>query len=247
MAARHAVSCLWAAGLARHGGGAGASAVDPGRHIAVRLAEMRRCLTLRLARPGAGARSSEAEGLASGALSNRASGTLPGDGRAGPPPTAPDPASIPQGDTRRRRHHPGRRRRRRRAATPTCSTLWLFGKSPHTRPRLPAGRRGPSWPRSAPQASAAATLGDLQAWAAVLPGKASSRAVALAAVKSLLTFGHRVGYLPVNVGAALPLPKAKDDLAARILDREAIFRLLDRAPTPATGRCCGCCTLGGCG
>ena len=48
MAARHAASCLWAAGLARHGGGAGASAVDPGRHIAVRLAEMRRCLTLRL-------------------------------------------------------------------------------------------------------------------------------------------------------------------------------------------------------
>ena len=49
MAARHAVSCLWAAGLARHGGGAGASAVDPGRHIAIRLTAMRRCLALRLA------------------------------------------------------------------------------------------------------------------------------------------------------------------------------------------------------
>jgi Ser/Thr protein kinase RdoA (MazF antagonist) len=49
MAARHAASCLWAAGLARHGSGVGASAVDPGRHITVRLAEMRRCLALRLA------------------------------------------------------------------------------------------------------------------------------------------------------------------------------------------------------
>jgi integrase/recombinase XerD len=73
----------------------------------------------------------------------------------------------------------------------------------------------------------AATLGDPQTWAAALPGTASSRAVTLAAVKSLLTFGHRVGHLPVNVGAALPLPKAKGVLAARILGRAAAPR--DRA------------------
>jgi hypothetical protein len=60
---------------------------------------------------------------------------------------------------------------------------------------------------------------------AVVPIQARSDADLLA----LLAFGYRVGYLPVNVGAALPLPEAKDDLAARILDREATFRLLDRA------------------
>jgi hypothetical protein len=48
MAARHAVSCLWVAGLARHPGAAGAGTVDAERHIKIRLAEMRRCLTLRL-------------------------------------------------------------------------------------------------------------------------------------------------------------------------------------------------------
>jgi integrase/recombinase XerD len=109
--------------------------------------------------------------------------------------------------------------------------LWLFGKSPHTR-RAYRRVAGAFLATLGPGGLRLATLGDLQAWAGALPGKASSRAVTLAAVKSLLTFGHRVGYLPVNVGAALPLPKAKDDLAARILDREATFRLLDRAATP---------------
>jgi integrase/recombinase XerD len=108
---------------------------------------------------------------------------------------------------------------------------WLFGKSPHTR-RAYRRVAGDFLATLGPRGLRAATLGDLQVWAGALPGKASSRAVTLAAVKSLLTFGHRAGYLPVNVGAALPLPKAKDDLAARILDREATFRLLDRAATP---------------
>ena len=42
----------------------------------------------------------------------------------------------------------------------------------------------------------------------------SSRARTLAAVKSLLAFGQRTGYLPLNVGAALKLPARKDALAA---------------------------------
>jgi integrase/recombinase XerD len=104
--------------------------------------------------------------------------------------------------------------------------LWLFGKSPHTR-RAYQRVAGDFLATLGTAGLRGATLGDLQAWASSLPGKASSRAVTLAAVKSLLTFGHRIGYLPVNVGAALPLPKAKDDLAARILDREATPR--DRA------------------
>ena len=49
-------------------------------------------------------------------------------------------------------------------------------------------------------------------------------------MKSLLAFGQRVGYLRFDVGAAVKLPPVKDALAERILDREAVLRLLDREP-----------------
>ena len=77
------------------------------------------------------------------------------------------------------------------------------------------------------------TLGDLQAFAAELEGEGlapASRRLTLAAVKSLLAFGQRVGYLRFDVGAAVKLPPVKDALAERILDREAVLRLLDREP-----------------
>src|SRR6185503_6459883 len=35
----------------------------------------------------------------------------------------------------------------------------------------------------------------------------SSKAQTLAAIKSLLAFAHKIGYIPFNVGAALQLPK----------------------------------------
>jgi integrase/recombinase XerD len=59
------------------------------------------------------------------------------------------------------------------------------------------------------------TLGDLQTFADSLIGKPSSRSRTLAAVKSLLAFGQRTGYLALNVGAALKLPP-KNTLAERI-------------------------------
>ena len=78
--------------------------------------------------------------------------------------------------------------------------LWLFGKSPHTR-RAYQRVAGAFLATLGPAGLRTATLGDLQARACVLPGKASSRAVTLAAVKSLLTFGHRIGYLPLRAGS----------------------------------------------
>jgi len=54
----------------------------------------------------------------------------------------------------------------------------------------------------------------------------------LSAVKSLLTFGHKTGYLPLNVGAALDLPKKKNDLANRILTEEDIVRMITLEPNP---------------
>ena len=51
---------------------------------------------------------------------------------------------------------------------------------------------------------------------------------ALSAVKSLLSYAHRVGYVPFNVGAAVKLPKLKNTLAERILPESAVHRLIDR-------------------
>src|SRR4029077_7271342 len=58
----------------------------------------------------------------------------------------------------------------------------------------------------------------------------ATRIRALAAVKSLLTFGQRTGFLVLNVGAALKLPPGKDTLAERILDEAQVHTLLAREP-----------------
>jgi integrase/recombinase XerD len=110
--------------------------------------------------------------------------------------------------------------------------LWLFGRGPHTvrayRREAAAylaflGARG--------RGLATGTLGDLQAYADGLGALApASRQRALAAVKSLLTFGHRIGYLAVNVGAAVKLPPVRDALAERLLARERVTRLIALEP-----------------
>lgn len=55
---------------------------------------------------------------------------------------------------------------------------------------------------------------------------AASRARKLAAVKSLFTFGHRIGYLVFNVGAAITIPKVPDHLTERILSEPDVQRIL---------------------
>ena len=48
----------------------------------------------------------------------------------------------------------------------------------------------------------------------------------LSAVRSLLTFGQKVGYLTFNVGAAVELPDSEGTLAARILSEEEVLRMI---------------------
>lgn len=70
-------------------------------------------------------------------------------------------------------------------------------------------------------------LGDLQDFADSLAGlKPATRVRTLAAVKSLLAFGHRLGYLPFDVGRALKLPARREGLAARILEETDVQRML---------------------
>ncbi len=54
----------------------------------------------------------------------------------------------------------------------------------------------------------------------------STRARKLAAVKSLLSFAHRIGYTGFNVGAAVSLPRIPDMLAQRILSEEELGQIL---------------------
>jgi integrase/recombinase XerD len=59
----------------------------------------------------------------------------------------------------------------------------------------------------------------------------STQARKLAAVKSLFSFGHRIGYLQFNVGVAITLPNIPDKLAERILLEEDIIAIVSQAHT----------------
>lgn len=77
------------------------------------------------------------------------------------------------------------------------------------------------------------TLADLQKFVdslAVL--SLSTQKQIIASVKSLLTFGHKIGYLPFNVGAVLRTPKLKDKLAERILTEAEVITMLHTTKNP---------------
>jgi len=117
-------------------------------------------------------------------------------------------------------------------ADPQLLDLWLALKtSPHTRRAYSAdAARFLSFVR---KPLAAVSLNDLQAWIASL-GQGRLRPAtqnrALTAVKSLLSFAHETGYLPLNVGVALKLRPNRDALAQRILPESDVARLIEAAP-----------------
>lgn len=106
-------------------------------------------------------------------------------------------------------------------------SLWLHGKSPASQRayRSDVDR----FLRFVGKPIHQVTLGDLQDYAAQLDVAglaAATRSRRLAAVKSLLAFGCRLGLLPVDVGQPLKLPKRKDTLAERILTEDEVKRLI---------------------
>lgn len=107
---------------------------------------------------------------------------------------------------------------------------WLHGRSPHTVRAYDADvaklRSFLSWKQLSQ-----VTLPDLQAFADSLAGlRPTSQCRVLSAVKSLLSFGQRVGYLSFNVGAPLRLPAHRNSLAERILSENQVHTLLHCAP-----------------
>lgn len=113
--------------------------------------------------------------------------------------------------------------------------LWLHGKSVNTRDAYERDVVGfIDSVDGAPLAQV--TLQHVQDWADALRDAglaASTRARKVSAVKSLFSFGHKLGYLVYNVGAAVAPPRSKDTLAERILPEAAVQRVLALADAAA--------------
>lgn len=117
----------------------------------------------------------------------------------------------------------------RRASTDAqVVAMWLHGKATNTaRAYAREASAFSAFVGGAPLPTV--TLGDVQAYAEELEGRGlapATRARALAAVKSLLTFAHRIGYTPMNVGAAEKLPRLKLTLAERIVPLETVAAIV---------------------
>ena len=107
--------------------------------------------------------------------------------------------------------------------------IWLHGRSLHTQRAYAADIR--RFCAHAGKPLATITLADLQGFADSLRDLApASRYRTLSAVKSLVGFGHQLGYLPFDVGRALRLPALRNRLAERILPEADVQRILGREP-----------------
>jgi integrase/recombinase XerD len=109
--------------------------------------------------------------------------------------------------------------------------IWLHGRSLHTQRAYRADIE--RFRSGAGKAFQQITLADLQQFGDSLSDLApASRYRMLSAIKSLLAFGHRIGYLPFDVGRALRLPAVRNRLAERILPEADLHRILSLEPEP---------------
>ena len=107
--------------------------------------------------------------------------------------------------------------------------LWLHGRSPHTQRAYRADVE--RFCGGAGKPLARVRLADLQEFADSLAELApASRYRRLSSLKSLLAFGHRIGYLPFDVGRVLRLPSVRNSLAERIVPEADLHRLLSLEP-----------------
>ncbi|MCE9525562.1 MAG: tyrosine-type recombinase/integrase [Planctomycetales bacterium] len=110
--------------------------------------------------------------------------------------------------------------------------LWLHGRSRATQRAYRAAAK--RFQSHVPKSLQSVTLADLQAYADSLefPLQPASRKLLLAAIKSWISFAHRLGYLPFDVAKPLRLPPLKDCLAERIIDETLVLRMIALEPNP---------------
>ena len=103
--------------------------------------------------------------------------------------------------------------------------LWLHGRAASTQRAYCSDSR--RFLRFVGKPLRSIKLADVQAFADSISDRApATQSRAINVVKSLFSFGHRVGYLPFNVAAAVKAPPAKDTRAERILPEADIQRML---------------------
>jgi len=105
--------------------------------------------------------------------------------------------------------------------------LWLHGRPSGTQRQYKAAAS--SLVGFVAKPLQAVGLADLQSFVDSLVGLGdNSRKRAIACVKSLFTFGQRLGYLQFNVAAAIKLPSVKNELAARILTEDEVLTMIHK-------------------
>jgi integrase/recombinase XerD len=103
--------------------------------------------------------------------------------------------------------------------------LWLHERSPNTKEYY--RRVVKRFLAHADKPLEEVTLMDIQMWQLSLSSLApASQRTALAAIKSLFSFGHQLGVLPFNVGKLARSPKIKENLAEKILTMAQVQLML---------------------
>jgi integrase/recombinase XerD len=105
--------------------------------------------------------------------------------------------------------------------------LWMHGKAGNTQRYY--RRESTNFLHWIGKSLSLVSLSDLQGYADKLDNdglQVSSQAKALSTIKSLLTFGHKIGVLQFNVGAVIEMPKSKDRLAERILSESEVLMMI---------------------
>lgn len=110
-------------------------------------------------------------------------------------------------------------------------TMWLHGRPETTRRAYERHVRRFLALTCRPLARV--TVGDVQDFVDSMAHLAPrSRNQGLSAIKSLLTYGQRIGYLTFNVGAVVKLERVSNDLAQRILPEDAVQKMLHTEKSP---------------
>jgi integrase/recombinase XerD len=105
--------------------------------------------------------------------------------------------------------------------------MWVHGKSIHTADYY--RRYVTQFLEFVQKPLVQVNLSDLQDFETAIAQKGladSSQRSVMAAIKSVLTYGHKIGLLPVNVGVALLSKKVKDTLSERILTEADVMKMV---------------------
>ena len=104
--------------------------------------------------------------------------------------------------------------------------MWLHGLSPLTQDRYRRTTR--RFLAFVNKPLHLVTLADIQGWHLTLTELSpSSQRTAIATIKSLLSFGQKIGVLEDNVGLSMRSPKAKDCLNERILSEVEVQTMIN--------------------